>query len=72
MPFSAEGKCGKPPYSVASEPLIDEATSEAAFICAVICAVLGTIGNILAGAVLLGNGGIRWFEADLDKLCACS
>ena len=59
MPFSAEGRCGKPPFSVASEPLISETQSEVAFVAASVCAALGIVGNLVTFAVLTCNPSIR-------------
>ena len=59
MPFAAEGRCGKPPFSVASEPLISETQSEVAFVAASVCAALGIVGNALTFAVILLNPSIR-------------
>lgn len=51
--------CGKPPFSIGSKPYIDEASSEAAFICAIICSILGLIGNLGTSFVLIGDKTIR-------------
>ena len=51
--------CGKPPYSIASQPLIDETSSQVAFYCACVCAALGIAGNILTTVVLLGHPSLR-------------
>ncbi len=59
MPFAAEGRCPKPPFSVASEPLFGETESQVAFVSACICAALGTLGNSLTFAVLIFNPSIR-------------
>ena len=50
-------RCGKPPFT--DEPYIDEAASEAAFVCAIICSVLGVLGNGSTLAVLFGDAPIR-------------
>ena len=59
MMYIPERCAGKVPFEVANEPYIDEAASMAAFVAAVICAVLGFIGNLATLAVLLGDSGIR-------------
>ena len=48
-------RCGKPPYSIAGQPLIDEASSYAAFVCAAACAGLGVVSNVVGAAVLVSN-----------------
>ena len=50
-------RCGKPPFT--DEPYIDEAASMAAFVAAIICAVLGFAGNSASLAVLIGDPAIR-------------
>ena len=55
MSGAIDTRCGKPPYSIAGQPLIDESSSYAAFVCATICAVVGVAANVVGAAVLLSN-----------------